>query len=380
MQAIQYELDHLRCINQGRPIEDRAICPPASTELFVDGISHPDIYIWDAWAYTRPNGVISLFTLAQPRASFGPGLLDLQTQRDILPHHWRRFDSMDDGHSWSDQGPVFAPKTAAKDESDARSIWTGSVARVGDHVVAAYTGIAQRGEEFPYLQSLSLAVEDTSSGKFLAITNTPLLCPARDYILIKSHGYHLGPQHLLGHKSGEPGPCGLAWRDPALFVDLSGRIHLFWAAKACINDSPVPAIGHGIVNIIKGALRPTITLLPPISLSDADQLTQAEVPQVIYDKQRKKYFMMISTTNKRFAHQTDADGELFVKLYTCEELGHCLVLDRILLEPRDKRYPGAIIQHQDGELSFMAPFNRANSPEKIHTMPHLSRLQLDSNT
>lgn len=350
------------------------VTPAPSAIKFDNGISHPELYIWDAWSLTRRDGTISLFTLSQPRSSFSDDGLDLQRERDVLPHHWRRFDSSDDGDSWADLGAVFTPNLDNHNAFDARSIWTGSVACIANKVYAAYTGIAQVGEDHPFLQSLGLAIENPETGYFVSLSEEPLLCPRRDYELIQSKGYYLGPKTTLGHKDGEEDQCALAWRDPELFEDDCGRVHLFWAAKAVENALPKPAIGHALLSDL--STKPTADLLPPIRLSDESNITQAEVPQLIYDKRQSTYFMMVSTTNKRCNDQTDADGDLSVKIYGTDTLSGALELKRILLTNSDKRYPGTWVQHSNGRLSFTAPYNRASSPEKIHTMPALTPIDL----
>lgn len=197
----------------------------------------------------------------------------------------------------------------------------------------------------------------------------------RDYDLIISARYYLGPKNDLGHHESEDDHCCFAWRDPALFEECDGKIHIFWAEKSVECGRIQTVIGHCVVEQVMA--NAAVRLLQPIRLSNEENITQAEVPQIIYDQAKQRYVLLCSTTGKDKTRVTVGEDNLSVNFYTAETLYGPFELCRTVLAQEDQRYPGALVQHANGCLSVAAPFNRSSSPDKIQTLPPLTRLVID---
>ncbi len=360
-------------------ISDSALRPPARDMIFKGSINHPDAFIWDAWSLTK-DGTIFLYALASPRDVYKDGTIDIQTQRDHIPHHHRLFISTDQGKSWKDGGPVFAPRLG-EDKFDSRSIWTGSTVHFQGKIIGGYTGIRMTDESHPFIQSIGLSVSD--DGKiYTRLTSEPLSCPIRDYDEIRAKGYFLGERNDLGTDKGENGQNILAWRDPGLVVDpATGLLHAFWSAKTDKTEEQEAALAHGIIH--DPLTKPRLELLAPAHLPDHAEFTQAEVPQLIYSKAAKLFYMVVSTTNRTSGDQTDGDLDLAARLYSSPELGGKWTFVGKVLSKDDKRYPATIVDFVDtdkgGVLYFTAPFNRSNAEDIMHTMPPINAALVTAN-
>jgi hypothetical protein len=359
---------------------DQNLCPPKSEQVFIGGIAPKDFYIWDSWSL-KSGDHLKLFTLSSPKAFFLDTQVDIQTQRDHLPHHWRLFTSEDHGKTWLDTGPVFAPRLDEPTKFDSRSIWTGSTIRYDDQVIATYTGIRQTDDEHPFIQSIGLAKWDDSKHCFVRLTDEAIICPLRDYDLIKSKGYYLSAKEDLGSVDGEEGGCILAWRDAGMVLDPNGQLHLLWSAKSSLNFKQEAVLGHGILHDPLG--NPRFELLPPVFLPESQNFTQAEVPQIVYDARGGSYYLMVSTTDSQPGKSTDADVETRVEMYESSEISTGWRHLGTLIQKSDKRYPGILISAELDQAGgvhvvFTAPFNRVNSAEIIHTIPPLESVVLPS--
>lgn len=351
-------------------IAEAVLRPPVYDHQFSGGIAHPDVYIWDAWSMRKDGGDIFLYTLASPRDAYKNGDIDIQTQRDHLPHHHRLFVSGDGGHSWKDRGPSFAP-SAAQDRFDSRSIWTGSALPYQGKFLCAYTGIRRHDDAHPFIQGIGLAASDDGFA-FTRVTEEALSCPMRDYDMIRAKGYYLGPRGDLGSGDGEEGGCILAWRDPGLQIDAkTGEVHAFWSAKSSLHSAQEPVLGHGIIHDPLGT--PRLELLAPVRLPDSGEYTQAEVPQLVYNEKQPLYYMVVSTCNRSSKDQIDRDLELNARVYLSSDLNGGWERAGFIIRKKDLRYPAAITGFDaapdGGTLHFMAPYSRASNEAVMHTMP-----------
>jgi len=366
-------LDFLKeklCLDMAAALDfEQMLFPPPEESVFQNGITHPTVYIWDAWMFADGREW-NLYTLASPRALYVDLGLDLAVFRDHLPHHWRRFVSNDAGKTWRDRGAVMKPRLET-DYFDSRSIWTGSVIEHDGRYLAAYTGIRNTGDDGrPKLQALGLAASEDKSD-FRPLMDEPLSCPLRDYEVIRDMSYYLGPRETLGNNEGEEGGAILAWRDPYLIKDKNGTIHMLWGAKSKFADRQEPVVGHGIVENLSG--KPRLKLLSPIFLPDAENFTQLEVPQIRYAEKHGLYVMMISTTNKK-SQQVASECIFTLRFYVSERLNGGWRPVRIRDITAEKRYPGIFFglrEREDGKICafYNIPFGDNCAEALRHSLP-----------
>ncbi len=275
--------------------------PPASSLVFGNGISHPDLWLWDSWIL-RQDEKLHLYCLALNRHT-PDGTPIRPGDRNDHAFHVRHFTSQDSGGTWRDQG-CFAQSGMVGDGSDRHSIWSGSVASLpgGNALVFAHTGIRKAGPRRPFIQSVNM-IAASSPDAPLAGPKAALLCAERDYDLITAAGYYLGPRDMLGDQDGEEGGPILSWRDPFVFVGHDGTIHLFISAKT---GPGTPAIAHAIIEESGGDFA-LDCLRPPIELPDSRLYTQAELPKVYHDRKNDLYYMLISTSNRLYEGQPDKE-------------------------------------------------------------------------
>ena len=253
--------------------------PCASSVLFHGGIHHPDLWLWDSWV-CRDQDLYHLYSLALARVA-SDGSAITPADRNEFPFHVRHFTSTNQGRSWKDRGVYFTPGKN-DDASYERNVWSGSVSWMSPaHKLFGFTGIKEISPDREFLQTICLGVTFSVNG-LTAPPKTALSCPLRDYEKIIAAGYYLGPKESLGDNNGEEGGPILAWRDPFIFTDTDGRIHLFWSAKT---GPKTPAIAHATIRQSDSEYF-LETLHPPLSLPDADTYTQAEVPKIYWDEKR----------------------------------------------------------------------------------------------
>ena len=287
--------------------------PKATNLVFKDGIRHPQLYLWDAWSYYEEE-VIHLYCLAVSRFKEDGTRLDPAT-RNSHPFHYRHFSSQDEGKTWKDEGCFLKPRLG-EGKLDSRSIWSGSIELLPDgNKLVAYTGIYQVDENRCFLQNIALAISDDG----FAINkkaNEPISCPERDWVAITRLGYYLGQPDRLGHNDGDNGGPIMAWRDPFIFIDLEGNIHLFWAAKV---DSHKSAMAHALLEKDNDLFR-IAKLFPPTTLPDGASFTQLELPKILYEAEKKRYYLIVSTCNRLFEGQSDAEVDKSLRLYRSSSL------------------------------------------------------------
>ena len=282
--------------------------PPSYPKKFENGINHPHLFLWDSWSYVEEN-VIHLYSLAISRLK-ADGTPLPSGERNSFPFHFRHFSSEDNGKSWKDEG-CFLKKGEGTDRHDSRTVWSGSTEVLPDgRKLVAYTGLNVVDTEHLFLQNIALAI--SSDGYTIAhISDTAISSPKRDYDEITRLGYYLDTPDNLGSNEGEDEGPILAWRDPFIFIDTTGEINLFWAAKV----GPLKnAIARAVLTP-DGDLFKIAKLFPPVTLPDGHKFTQLELPKIVYDKEKSLYYLMISSCNRLYEGQADSEVDKGVRLY-----------------------------------------------------------------
>lgn len=280
--------------------------PAPSDQLFVEGIVHPELWLWDSWVMRRGDD-IHLYCLALARHN-SDGAPVTVFEFNNYPFHFRHFRSNDEGQSWRDEGAVLSPGNM-KDGSDAKNVWSGSVFSLpNEEVLFGYTGIEHRTPAHQFVQTINFAT-GTQGGPvhFSAHAQSH---PVRDRDAIFEAGYYLPDVERIGHNDGEDGGPITAWRDPFVFEDREGTLHALWSAKVGPQE---PAVAHAILKRNEASW--TADLQAPIRLPDADGYTQAEVPKLCLHEDSGDLFMMISACDRLHEQQPDHEITKSLRLY-----------------------------------------------------------------
>jgi hypothetical protein len=349
--------------------------PPPVPQPFHGAISHPDLYLWDAWSYAEA-GTLHLYCLAVERNRYDGTPLP-PNERNNAPFHIRHFASPDHGESWSDEGCLLATRSG-QGLADSRTVWSGSMTPLPDgQKLLAYTGLYERDVDHCFAQALMLALTDG-----YAVTDrpeAPLLCPLRDRELIVAAGYYLAALDDIGNREGEGGGPVMAWRDPFAFIDDQNRIHLFWSAKTAPCEG---ALGHALLRREGNDFR-LDSLLPPTLLPDGERFTQFELPKVYHDAPNGQFYLLASTCNRTDERQRDEEVDKRLRLYRSDSLDgpwlpwspqgsvlpglDCLFGMTVLKADFDRR-----------SLLCMAPYTDAAGPDLGLTFSPSFRIYLDS--
>ena len=337
--------------------------PPARGDVFIGGISHPDLWLWDSWTLDDPSEELHLYCLALSKTS-ADGTPVTPPERNDYMFHVRHFVSSDQGLSWRDKGAILCPGQVA-DGADARNVWSGSAHRLNNGRIAyAFTGIRERGADRSFLQTICVA---TGPDAFSVdtISPSPISCPERDYGSIVEKGYYLGPLSELGDNSGEDGGPIMAWRDPFLFEDDAGGLHAIWSAKIA---ATIPAIAHAKLKQIGDQIL-LDELSSPIELPDASCMTQAEVPKLYRDCVSGDWLLLVSACDRRYEGQPDRELTHYHRLYRSEDMlgpWQTISPESSKLYGLDGRFGGSIIAHDlvRGSFTILAPFTENAGPEK----------------
>ena len=98
--------------------------PPPSADTFENGITHPELWLWDSWT-AELDGIVHLYCLALSRTGHDGAPIS-PDHRNEYPFHIRHFTSADNGRSWKDEG-VFAGPREVGDGAFARNVWSGGM-------------------------------------------------------------------------------------------------------------------------------------------------------------------------------------------------------------------------------------------------------------
>jgi len=347
---------------------------PPATVTFRGGISHPDLWLWDCWTEWH-DARLHLYCLSVSRINKSGEPIHPHERNDY-PFEIRHFVSDTHGESWTDKGALLAPGTAA-DGSDMRNVWSGSVLRRSSgQWLFGYTGIRDAGPDRNFLQTICLATGPDSSTVGRSVDKA-LSCPLRDYDDIIAAGYYLGPEARLGENDGEEGGPILAWRDPFVFQHPSGGWHIIWSAKV---GPKTPAVAHATL-IEKDGNFQIDKLLPPLTLPDADALTQAEVPRLYHDAKRDLYYLLISACNRLYEGQPDDEVSKLHRLYKSTSidgpwLPYC---GEGSLLPELPDLFGASLVSADfdtGDFGFLAPYTEMARPDLRLTFAPIKLLNI----
>jgi len=353
--------------------------PPPATQLFRNGIVHPDLFLWDSWCCEADSG-IDLYCLALARKDSN-GQPISPSDRNSYLFHIRHFHSADGGDQWLDKG-CFQKPGIASDAHDARNIWSGGVLNLGaDGKLHAYTGIGQGDENHPFIQSLAIGYcghEDTLTH------GNVILCPLRDREKILKAGYYLPDQDSMGSKEGEEGGPILAWRDPFLFYDIDGTLMMAWAAKVSPDRG---AVGLASLAVDEKHHCTVETLFPPVTMPDDNEYTQLEVPKVIFNSGTGKYILCVSTTNRQSESQPQSEITMVMRLYVSDALKSGWssgATTSSIIQGTNHQFGMSIIraEHENKILHCMAPYAEGAGATRQLTFPRgfyidLSRLTID---
>jgi hypothetical protein len=160
--------------------------PKAYETLFLNGIKHPYLYLWDAWSYCEDE-TLHLYCLAVPRFLSDGSELD-PNERNNFPFHIRHFSSKDNGNSWKDEGCFLSTDEVSK--LDFKTIWSGSVKPISDgRKLVAFTGIRSIDSNRNYHQNIALGI---SNDGYSVQNNSKitLSSPSKDWDEIVDKGYY----------------------------------------------------------------------------------------------------------------------------------------------------------------------------------------------
>lgn len=285
--------------------------PAPYPKTFAGAIQHPDLLLWDSWVM-HVEGKDYLYCLALARRDHD-GSPITPAQRNDYQFHFRHFESSDRGASWTDKGVALKPGNIA-DGNDAGNVWSGGVLPIdSDQVLFGFTGISDDSPDHPFVQSINLAIGAPDGPVHFA--DDAASHPVRDRDAILQMGYYLPSAEDIGHGDGEENGPITAWRDPYFYREDSGDIYAFWSAKL---GPRRPAVAWGKVTIDGKDVR--LDLLPPISLPDDGDYTQAEVPKICKNLATNTYFMMISACSRLDEKQADEEVFKQLRLYKSESL------------------------------------------------------------
>ena len=348
--------------------------PPRSTVIFTDGITHPDLWLWDAWTCTI-GSTISLFTLAIARTD-ALGRETSPALRNEYPFHIRRFTSQNGGRTWRDEGAYLGPIELPGSATE-HNMWSGSVLPYGDELIVGYTGIRKIGDQQHFHQSICITAAALDGMPPDISSHDPISDPLRDYDEIIRAGYYLGPKDQLGADDGEEGGPILAWRDPFLLPMRDGSLRAFWAAKV----SPrAPAVA--VARVVKQANGFALDkLLPPIELPDGADFTQAEVPKVYTDQNFEKFCMILSTCNRLHEDQPDEEVSKELRLYVANDLnGPWIPFHKgSSIIPGVEHLFGGSLENVDfhrGTATLIAPFTEMAAKERQLTFAPVLQISL----
>ncbi|WP_409433042.1 hypothetical protein ACJ3XI_00685 [Litorimonas sp. RW-G-Af-16] len=332
--------------------------PAPYPKIFDGAIQHPDLLLWDSWIM-HLNGIDHLYCLALARRDHDGAPIKPE-QRNDYQFHFRHFESADRGTTWTDQGVALKPGNIS-DGNDAGNVWSGGVLPLeGGQVLFGFTGISDASPDHPFVQSINFAI-GTPDGP-VHFANKAASHPVRDRDAIRKMGYYLPSTQEIGHSDGEENGPITAWRDPYFYREDNGDIYAFWSAKL---GPRRPAVAWGKITIEGTDVR--LELLPPISLPDEDDYTQAEVPKICKNLASNTYFMMISACSRLDEEQPDEEVFKQLRLYKSKSLSGPWEPYKVgsnILNNMDNLFGASFLDMTTKENSFqiIAPYTERATP------------------
>ena len=347
--------------------------PTPHNKLFKDGIRHPLLYLWDAWSYVESD-VIHLYCLALSRLKLD-GTPLLPKERNDYPFHVRHFTSRDEGKTWKDEGCFLSPETWSK-ESNHYTVWSGSIEALSNgEKLTAFTALERMYPNHDFLQNIALAISNDGF-TIDQIIDMNMSSPFRDWEEITKKGYYFDSRDKLGSNEGEEGGPILSWRDPFIFINNDGKINLFWGAK----ESPTKsALVRAELEEDKNGYKMT-KLFPPKTVPGGEGFTQLELPKVLYDEERKLYYLMISTCNRLYEGQSDQEVDKRVRIYVSDSLdGEWEVLNDNIFGGKNLFGPTVLkTDFKNNQLLCIAPYTEAVENDLCLTFSSVFTIQLDT--
>ncbi len=337
------------------------LIPTAHPEIFLNGIVHPDLYLWDSWSYFE-DGSHHLYCLALSRKRPDGTILE-SSARNEYPFHIRHFTSIDNGRTWKDEGCFLSPEDW-KERSDSYTVWSGGIELLPDgRKLAAFTAL-DKVNRHPFLQNIGLVV--SSDGfKLNSEIKTKISAPVRDREYILDKGYYLGPEDSLGNAEGEEGGPILAWRDPFVFVHDDESISLLWAAKI---NSLRGAVARASLKKVGNSYE-LDTLFPAVAMPDMETFTQLECPKVVFNKESNTYYLLISVCNRVDESQPESEVGKGINVYKSksidgpwESCGPRILGDHNLFGPTVLK-----TDFENERLLCVAPYTEVVGPQKALT-------------
>ena len=345
--------------------------PGPATTPFTDGIVHPDLLLWDSWTYEY-EGTLALFCLAVARRD-RRGRLVTAANRDDYPFHVRRFTSPDGGRTWHDEGAYLHPSQDAASTAS-HNVWSGSALVHDGKLLFGFTGVRAPSPDRRFVQSICL-LETEPGGSSSSVGDAVVLSDAeRDYDAIRRAGYYVAPPDAVGRDEGEEGGPILAWRDPFLISEGDGCLRAYWSAKVAPTR---PAVAHGRLRRDAGGWV-LEDLLPPITLPDASDYTQAEVPKVYADPSGG-FLMLLSTCDRVHEGQPDDGVSKELRLFRSASLDGPWAPyspDGSVLPGVRHLFGGSFTEVADDRAILLAPYTEMAAPERRLTFAPLRTVDL----
>ena len=345
-----------------------------SMTTFHGAIRHPELFLWDSWS-CRLQDTLHLYCLALPRLG-ADGHAIHPDQRNQYAFHIHHFTSSNEGQTWVDAG-TFQHPAEAKDRFDSGNVWSGSIWLTQDGLPwSAYTGIAQREGEHPFLQTIAV-IEAESTHSVGNDLPQVALCPVRDHAHATAMGYGLSNKEDLGHRAGEADGNILAWRDPFIF-EFDNSLYMAFAAK---NTSGKPAVGIGKFSDKTPSSQ--CELIHPMTLPDIDDYGQLEVPK-LYPLASGDWLLLCATTDRRSEQQPATDVSTQIRLYLAPTpLGPWRTAGKAssILGNADHLFGATLIDVAESatdKLWLMAPFTMGCGDERALTFA--PRFSIDTKT
>jgi len=347
--------------------------PPPFDHIFENGINHPSLYLWDAWSYVEADR-IHLYCLAISKLK--PDGTPLQPiERNDFPFHVRHFTSENAGKNWKDEGCFLKLETWSR-KLKCYTIWSGSIEVLPDNLkLFAFTALEKVDAKLKFLQNIVLA---TSGDGYTVdhIADIAVSSPHRDWKEITSSGYYLDVPEKLGSNEGECGGPILAWRDPFVFLDNDNKVNLFWGGK--ISPTRSALVRAELKN--NGALYKIDKLFPPVTVPDAHEFTQLELPKVLHDQEKGLYYLIISSCNRLYEGQSDKEVDKGVRIYQSNSIdGPWKALGGKILGSKNLFGPTVLkTDFKNNRLLCIAPYTDAAEDNLSLTFSPVFYLYLDT--
>jgi len=287
------------------------------------GIRLPDAWVWDSW-FAVDGDTVHAFFLHAPRSLGDPRRRHLfarvghATSRDLI--------------GW--EAAPFSLEAGPPGAWDELATWTGSVIRDGDGWLMAYTGLS--------------VSEGTNAQRIGFCRSGDLMTWSRVGPVIEPDPrWYESPRDFVDAQ----------WRDPWLWRDDDGTLHLYITARMNIG----PDDGRGVVGHAWSVDGDQWEIGPPVS--QPGELWQLEVPQLVEAAPARWVVLASAHDTDHSAGRRARSGFVAetgtVALEAGSSLGPFVVPPGPFLDgtPEGRRYAGRIVEHR-GQRWFLAWLDR----------------------